>query len=98
MILPPIAAWTAILNICGGMISASFSHSVAALPLRLDRWTMLAKASTGSPLTRMSIFTRSDGPVLAQFVVHRAVAVGDALQPVVEIDEDLVERQHAGAA
>jgi hypothetical protein len=34
-------------------------------------------------------------PVLAELVVHRAVAAGDALQAVVEIDEDFVERQRA---
>src|SRR5690606_37106816 len=31
--------------------------------------------------------------VLADLVVHRAVAAGDALEAVVEVDEDLVERQ-----
>ncbi len=44
----------------------------------------------------MSILTSFAGLVSGVLVVHRAVAAGHALQLVVEIDQDLVQRQDAG--
>src|ERR1035438_1985074 len=46
MILPPMAAWRAILNIWGGMISESLLQSSRPRASALFRWMMLANAST----------------------------------------------------
>ena len=55
----------------------------------------------GKRVDRLSVdhdvhFYEVAGLILTQFVVHGAVAPGDAFQPVVEIDQDFVERQYTG--
>src|ERR1039457_1927690 len=57
-IFDPIAAWTTTSNICRGIISFIFSTSARPFACALSRCTMNASASTGSPLMRMSSFTR----------------------------------------
>ncbi|MNF16596.1 hypothetical protein D3C87_2024330 [compost metagenome] len=58
MTLPPIAAWIGILNMCFGISSLSFSHISRPRFSAAMRCTIIDSASTGSPLTRIDIFTR----------------------------------------
>ena len=54
---------------------------------------MVESASTGSPLIRMVELDEVAGAVLEEFVVERGVAAADALELVVEVEDDVGERE-----
>ena len=77
-----------------GISCRSFVDQAPARAARPGRaWTMSDSASTGSPLIRMSSLTRSLGAVAGELVVERGVAARARLQLVVEVEDDLGERQ-----
>mgnify|MGYP000001726090 CR=1 FL=1 len=59
MIVPPMAPWMAILYICRGISSRSLVQAVRASSTARSRCTSWERASTFSPLIRMSSLTRS---------------------------------------
>jgi hypothetical protein len=59
MIFPPMAPWMAILNIWRGISSFSLLQATRARPTALSRWISMDRASTRSPLIRISSLTRS---------------------------------------
>src|SRR5436190_986081 len=63
MIFVPIAAWIATSYCWRGICLRRRSVSARPALCAFSRWTTIDKASTGSPASRMSIFTRSRGRV-----------------------------------
>ena len=58
MTFAPIAAWIGTSNIWRGISSLSFAVSARPTAGAFSQWTIIERASTGSPLTRTSSLTR----------------------------------------
>ena len=95
MILLPIAAWIATAKSCRGISSLSFSAILRPHSYALSRWMITLKASIGSPLISMSSLHQVGLAVADHLVVERRVAARDRLELVVEVEDDLAERELA---
>ena len=88
-----MAAWTGTSNIWRGMSSLSFLVSA-----RPARWRVVAVDDDAERVDRLAVDEDVQLDEVARaiadlLVVHRGVALGAALELVVEVDDDLGERQ-----
>ena len=96
MMRPPIAAWIATSKSCRGMSCRIFWAS--ARPRELRR---VAVDDDGERVDRVAVHQDVELhqrrlPVAGQVVVERRVAAGEGLEPVVEVEHDLGERELVG--
>ena len=79
-----------------GMTSLSLAARARPRPSALSRWTMHEKASTDSRVDEQVQLDHVGVLVTGGLVIHGAVAAREALDAVVEVDEDFIERQQPG--
>ena len=93
MTLVPIAAWMMTSKSWRGISSLSLSAILRPQSYDLSRWMITENASTGSPLISMSSLHEIALAIFEHLVVETGVPAADRLEPVVEVEDDLGQRE-----
>ena len=88
MIWPPTAPWMAILNCCLGISSLRRSHTLTPHSRARSLWTIMRQGVQFLAVHQDVQLQQAGFPVVDDLVIKRAVALGDGLEAVVEVDDD----------